>query len=76
MGGKNVGSPMIGRVFGEPFGPHRPWWKVAINTALRLLQPFVTRKWVIYSVFEISVSPPRLLGYGFGRIKHIPKKKG
>ena len=64
---------------------HRPWWKVAINTVLRLLQPWVRRKWVIYTRtsqwipvsieggrFSSAGPPdhPKVLGYGFGRIDH------
>lgn len=62
---------------------HRPWWKVAINTVLRIVQPWVRRKWVIYTrcveldqlhpelVSEAArAGPPVVLGYGFGRIDH------
>jgi hypothetical protein len=48
---------------------HAPWWKVAINSLLRFLQPGLRRKLVIYSVCEDG-SPPRVVGYGFGRITH------
>jgi hypothetical protein len=49
---------------------HRPWFKVAINTCLRLVQ---TRKrparlWVMYSRFT---EDGRLLGYGFGWVVHL-----
>jgi hypothetical protein len=46
----------------------RPRWKVVINAILRAVQPW-RRKWVIYSVIECT-SPPRVLGYGFGRVLH------
>ena len=55
---------------------HRPWWKVAINTVLRLVQPGVRRKWVIFTRCEAGREldhapvPPRVLGYGFGQITH------
>ena len=53
---------------------HRPWWKVAINTVLRLVQPRVRRKWVVYTRCEggpqSRTAPPTVLGYGFGRIDH------
>jgi hypothetical protein len=52
---------------------HRPWWKVAINTALRAFQP-QPRKWVVYTRTEggSATAPPRVLGYGFGRVLHRP----
>ena len=47
---------------------HRPWWKVAINTVLRAVQP-QRRKWLIYSrCFGGGVEPPICVGYGFGRV--------
>lgn len=52
---------------------HRPWWKVAINTILRVFQP-QARKWVVYTVTDPPpddpAHPPRVLGYGFGRVLH------
>lgn len=48
---------------------HRPWWKVAINTVLRWCQPW-PRKWVVYTVSTTDGDPPRVLGYGFGRVLH------
>ncbi len=54
---------------------HRPWWKVAINTVLRWLQPHTPRKLVVYTrctdCEDGSDSPPRVLGYGFGRVLHV-----
>ena len=54
---------------------HRPWWKVAINTVLRWLQPGVARKLVIYTVTDTDTdcdgTHPRVLGYGFGRVLHL-----
>ena len=49
---------------------HRPWWKVAVNTILRWLQPGIVCKWVVYTRTTIDGDPPRVLGYGFGRVKH------
>lgn len=50
---------------------HRPWWKVAINTVLRLLQPGKRRKWVIYTVsLTDDNGMPVVLNYGFGRVLH------
>ena len=46
----------------------RPWWKVVINTMLRLVQPW-PRKWVIYSRIS-TTRPPQVLGYGYGRVLH------
>lgn len=51
---------------------HRPWWKVTINTVLRWLQPGIARKWVIYTRSTMDGDPPEVLGYGFGRVLHIP----
>lgn len=50
--------------------PHRPWFKVAINTALRFVQ---TRRrpaklFVLASVFEGE----RLVGYKFTWVTHLP----
>lgn len=53
---------------------HRPWWKVAINTVLRRLQPGVERKWVVYTVTSVDGDPPVVHGYGFGRIRHLPAR--
>lgn len=47
---------------------HRPWWKVAVNTVLRLLQPGIRRKWVVYT--RSVGDPPVAIGYGFGRVYH------
>lgn len=48
---------------------HRPWWKVAINTCLRLVQP-QSRKWVVFTRTNEQTQPPTALGYGFGRVLH------
>lgn len=46
---------------------HRPWFKVAINTALRAVQPRRARwKWLLYSEMQDG----RCVGYGFGWIEH------
>ena len=45
---------------------HRPWWKVVINTALRIVQPGARRKWLVASVFDGD----KLIGYTFARIEH------
>lgn len=51
---------------------HRPWWKRAINTALRAVQPFVARKWVIVSCGEVADdgAPLRVLGYRLEKVLH------
>jgi hypothetical protein len=54
---------------------HRPLLKVLINTVLRCLQPWVARKFVVYTRCDIDGppgEPPRVLGYGFGRVLHLP----
>ena len=51
----------------------RPWWKVAINTVLRAVQP-QARKLVIYSKFDLTPAGPVLVGYGLGRILHRQEK--
>lgn len=51
---------------------HRPWWKVAINTVLRWLQPRARWKWVVYTNSAEEGDPPAVFGYGFGRIDHRP----
>ena len=53
---------------------HRPWWKVAINTVLRALQPW-PRKLVIYTRCEHNgqLEPARVweaVGYGIGKVMH------
>lgn len=55
---------------------HAPWWKVAINRVLRALQPRQRRKWVIYTHSTVTGNPPKVLGYGFGRILHLPDTDG
>jgi hypothetical protein len=53
---------------------HRPLLKVLVNTVLRWLQPWTVRKWVIFTRCEDterSDQPPRVLGYGFGRVLHL-----
>lgn len=59
------------RLVTETQAVHRPWFKVLVNTALRLLQPnwLTTRKWVIYS----KIVDNQCVGYGFGRVQHLPK---
>lgn len=53
---------------------HRPWWKVLVNTVLRWLQPWAARKRVIYTRSTREGDPPRVLGYGFGRVLHRGKE--
>lgn len=49
---------------------HRPWWKVAVNTVLRLFQP-QPYKYVIYTnCIDRENERPIAIGYGFGRILH------
>ena len=47
---------------------HRPWWKVAINTVLRLVQRGRPTNWLVYTRSTVDGEPPAVLGYGFGRI--------
>lgn len=47
---------------------HRPWWKVAINTVLRVFQP-QKRKLVIYTRCAAG-EPPSVVGYGIGLVTH------
>jgi hypothetical protein len=49
--------------------PHRPWFKVAVNAALRAFQTRrrPARLLVLASVFEGR----RLVGYGFARVLHL-----
>lgn len=48
--------------------PHRPWFKVLINTALRFVQTRrrPARLFVLASLFEGD----RLVGYTFARVLH------
>ena len=50
---------------------HRPWWKVAINTVLRALQPHTKKKIVIYTRCDDTCDPPRVIGFGIGRVTHL-----
>lgn len=62
---------------GERWGwLHRPWWKVAINTALRFVQPRGPgRKLVVFTRVDASgetpARPPRVTGYGIGLVMHL-----
>lgn len=49
---------------------HRPWFKVLVNTVLRLAQPRRARKWVLCSVVEHVGPRPRCQGYEFARVKY------
>lgn len=53
---------------------HRPWLVVAINRVLRFLQRGPV-KWVIMTHCDDtpdgSEHPPKVLGYGFGPVRHI-----
>lgn len=52
---------------------HRPWWKVAVNTVLRLLQPGLERKLVVATVCEqAGDAPPVVVGYRLQRVRHLP----
>jgi hypothetical protein len=54
---------------------HRPWWKVAINSVLRALQPFTDRKLVIATVCidRPSGGPPLIVDYQLRRVRHLPR---
>ena len=47
---------------------HRPWWKVLINTPLRLLQYGRSYRWLVYTRSTAVGTPPKVLSYGFGPI--------
>lgn len=49
---------------------HRPWFKVFVNTVLRLAQPRRSRKWVLCSIVEHVGPRPRCMGYEFARVKY------
>lgn len=51
---------------------HRPWWKVAINTALRAVQRKRSKKLVIATISTQLGSPPRVLGYKLAFVEHKP----
>jgi hypothetical protein len=57
---------------------HRPWWKVAINAVLRLLQPW-PNKLVVCTWIEPIAEPdhpdrcPHAIGFGFRRVMHRPR---
>jgi len=46
--------------------PHRPWFKVIINTFLRFFQPFRRRKFVLASIMYGDI----VLRYEFTRVYH------
>ena len=49
---------------------HRPWWKVAINSILRRLQPGPV-KWVIAThARQDGDGEPVAVGYTFAPIRH------
>lgn len=60
---------------------HGPWWKKLINPVLRAIQFWTDRPYVIYSkcsfykLDEFAGNPPRLLGYGFGRVQRLKEYK-
>lgn len=53
---------------------HRPWWKVAINTALRSLQRGRPSMLLVYTKAHLPCTPddparqPTAIGYGIGWI--------
>jgi len=52
---------------------HRPWWKVAINTVLRAVQPTRpgARPWLVVSICESDRAGerPRCLAFSFTRVE-------
>lgn len=55
---------------------HAPWFKVAINAVLRFFQ---TRKrparlFVLATRCTKEGDPPRVLGYQFQRVRHLPER--
>lgn len=57
---------------------HGPWWKRAINPVLRALQFWSEAPYVVYSRcshYDSEREPPRLLGYGLGRVKRLKEYK-
>lgn len=55
----------------RPTGPHRPWFKVAINTVLRALQTRrrPARLLVLASMLDDGGV---VIGYVFCRVTHLP----
>ena len=51
---------------------HRPWWKVALNSLLRWLQPKRSRKLVICTraYMDDPSGTPRVIGYTLAFIAH------
>lgn len=51
---------------------HRPWWKVAINSALRFVQRGRKHQWLIATKAKVYASPdrhPDVEGYSFELIE-------
>lgn len=51
---------------------HRPWWKVAINTVLRMLQPGMRHRWLIVTEVDFDslvAGKPIVTGYSFSRVE-------
>lgn len=54
---------------------HGPWLKRLVNPILRALQFWHPEPYVIFSKCTNYNQPeePRLLGYGFGRVRRLPR---
>lgn len=75
--------PMSWVSHGHGIWRHRPWWKVLVNTVLRFFQTrqrparllVLTTRCQADSALLIDEdaddSPPKILGYGFGRVLHL-----
>ena len=49
---------------------HRPWWKVAINTALRAVQPWPRKLVVVTCAEDGPDDRPRAIGYQLRIVEH------
>lgn len=68
---------MSGWTFDPGFGwRHRPWWKVAVNTALRSLQSRGPGRKLVIATRCVGGNdhdpddPPRAIGYELRRVEH------
>ena len=55
---------------------HRPWWKVAVNTVLRLVQTPLRRRLVVVSRVEPGPYRPRCVGYGLALVAVVGTDQG
>lgn len=51
---------------------HRPWWKVVINTALRMAQSGRKHRWLVVTKVDFESllrGSPVVTGYGFAKVE-------